>query len=295
MRRRTASMVTVGLVALAASLSSACVFVVQHGPDRDAQFHFSSRGVADRLEVWVDGDVTFSDDDTTVAQIAPGGFLYVEERRGFRTRRVTVEPALGGGVQVTHTVNGRSQRDGEESHDALARLFLRVIRLTAIGAEPRVSRILAERGVYGVLDELAHIEGSRANSRYLTALLQQGDLDAAELSEVADRASDHIPSSGTRAEFLIAALPAYLVVEPALDAYFDAVSSISSSASQARVLDAVLARDPDRRTLVRVLGSARRHRPSRFRDGKSIRRSALPASVDRGTSAPRCRRAPAAR
>ena len=231
--------------------------MVQHGPDRDAQFHFSSRGIADRFEVWVDGDVTFSDDDRAVARIAPGGFLYVEERRGFRTRRVPVDPAPGGGVQVTHTVNGRRQPDDEESDDELARLFLRVIRLTAISAEPRVGRILAERGVDGVLDELAYIEGSRANSRYLTALVQQGDLDAADLAEVADLASDHIPSSSTRAEFLIAALPAYLAEEPSLDAYFDAVTSISSSANQARVLDAVLAHDPDRRTLVRVLGSVR--------------------------------------
>ena len=74
---------------------------------------------------------------------------------------------------------------------------------------------------------------------------------------MADLASDRISSSGTRAKFLIAALPVYLVEEPALDAYFDAVSSISSSGSQARVLAAVLAHDPDRRTLVRVLGSVR--------------------------------------
>ena len=60
MRRRTTSMVTICQVALAASLSSACVFVVEHGPDRDAQFHYRSRGLTDRFEVWVDGDVTFT-------------------------------------------------------------------------------------------------------------------------------------------------------------------------------------------------------------------------------------------
>ena len=101
MRRRTTSLTTICLVALAAFLSSACVLVVDHGPDRDAQFHFSSRGLADRFEVWVDGSVTFSDDDTSVARIAPGGFLHIEERLAFRTRRVTVEPAPSGGVQVT--------------------------------------------------------------------------------------------------------------------------------------------------------------------------------------------------
>lgn len=257
MRRRATSLVTPWLVALAAVVSSACVLVVEHGPEGDAQFHFRSGGIAERLEVWVDGDVTFSDDDTAVARISPGGFLHVEERRGLRTRRVTVEPAPGGGVQVAHTVNGRSQRDDQESHDELARLFLRVIRRTGIGADQRVGRILAQRGVDGVLDELAYIEGSRTNSEYMAALLQQADLDATELADVANRSSDHIPSSATRAQFLIAALPAYLVAEPALDAYFDAVSSISSSASRARVLDAVLAQDPDRRTLVRVLRSTR--------------------------------------
>ncbi len=244
------------LVCLAV-LASACVLVVDSGPREDAEYHYRSFDLTHRFEVWVAGDVTFTADDRGVARIAPDGFLHIEERRSFRTRRVTVEPGTAGAVQITHTVNGRAQPDDEAGRDELARLFLRVIRQTAIGAETRVGRLLAERGVDGVFAELARIEGSRATSRYLTALLEQGDLTAAQLARVADTARRKISSSATRSRFLIDALPFYVGDDTALDGYFAAARTISSSESHARVLHAVLEREPDRGMLVRVLRAAR--------------------------------------
>ncbi len=256
-RRPTPLVLVCLLGALAVSLTSACVLVVDHGVERDAEFHFSSGGVGGRFEVWRAGEVTFTADDTAVAGITPGGFLRVDERRAFRTRRVLVEPGPTGAVTVSHTVNGRDQPDDPTSREALARLFLRVIRSTAIGADQRVRRILARAGVDGVLDELDYVEGSASNSRYLTALLRLGDLDVPGLVRVADQARWRIPSSGTRARFLIAATPYYLGQNAAQDAYFSAASSISSSCSHERVLSSVLERNPDRRTMVRLLRSAR--------------------------------------
>ena len=256
--RRPAPLVLLCLLgALAASLTSACVLVVDHGVERDAEFHFSSGGVGGRFEVWRAGEVTFTADDTAVAGITPGGFLRVDERRAFRTRRVLVEPGPTGAVTVSHTVNGRDQPDDATGREELARLFLRVIRSTAIGADQRVRRILARTGVDGVLDELDYVEGSASNSRYLTALLRLGDLDVPGLIRVADQARWRISSCGTRARFLIAATPYYLGQNAAQDAYFSAASSISSSISHERVLSSVLERNPDRRTMVRLLRSAR--------------------------------------
>ena len=170
---------------------------------------------------------------------------------------MTVEPGPGEAVQVTHTVNGRNQLNDPTSREELARLFLRVIRRTAFGAEQRVGRILAQVGVDGVFEELAHLDGSSSSDRYLTELLRQGDLDVAGLVRVAELARRRIPSSATRARFLIASLPYYLTKDAAQDAYFSAVTSISSSGSHARVLTSLLDERPDPRTLARLLRSAR--------------------------------------
>ena len=249
------------LVALAASLTSACVIVVEHGPDRASDTHFRSGSLGGRLEVWSSGDLDFATDDASVARITPGGFLRIEERQGLRTRRVMVEARPAGALVVTHTVNGRDQSDDEENREELARLFRLVVRRTAVGAERRVGRLLARSGVTGVLDELDYLVGSSANTRYLTELLRQGNLGAAGLVLVADQARRRISSSDTRARFLIEAKPYYLPASAdqatALDAYFAAIASLSSSTSHARVLLSLLDERPDHPTLSRVLSSAR--------------------------------------
>jgi len=70
-------------------------------------------------------------------------------------------------VRVTHTLNGRTQPDDQATRGELTHFYLRVIRRTAVGAERRVRRIIARAGVNGLFDEPAHLEGSRAISRYL--------------------------------------------------------------------------------------------------------------------------------
>lgn len=253
--RLSAPLVVVSLVA-SAILASGCAFVVDRGPDEDATFHYHSSHLTRRFEVWGAGQVVFADDDRGVARIAPGGFLHVEERRGFRTRRVRVEPATDGGVRVTHTVNGRDQPDDADARDELSRLLLQAIRRTGIGAEARVGRLLAAGGPERVFEDLAAFESSAAVSRYLTALLAQGALTTAHLTEAADQATTRIRSSGTRASFLVDALP-YFLSGGAREAYFDAVDSIHSSGSRARVLHAVLDLEPDETTIGHVLRSAR--------------------------------------
>jgi hypothetical protein len=253
--RLSAPLAVVSLVS-SAILASGCVFVVDRGPDQDATFHYHSSHLNRRFEVWGAGQVTFADDDRGVAHIAPGGFLHVEERRGFRTRRVRVAPGADGRVRLTHTVNGRDQPDDADARQELARIFLQAIRRTGIGAEARVGRLLAAGGVDRVFEDLAAFESSSAVSRYLTALLAQGTLTTAKLIETADQATTRIGSSGTRASFLIEAMPYFPSGDPQR-AYFEAVDSIHSSGSRARVLHAILDLEPDRATVGHVLRSAR--------------------------------------
>ena len=252
MTRRIPFLLTCPLLLLA----TGCVLVVESGPDRPADYHYRSGDVVRRFEVWADGPIAFTPNDAAVASIGPGGFLYIEERRAFRTRRVRVEPTGAGRLEITHTVNGRDQGDGADSREALAAVFGRVARQTTIGVEARVARLLSAGGANAVLDAVEQVDGSRVVSRYLRELLGQTRLSHADLRRVAALADQRIPSSGARAAFLIDAWPSYAAQEPALDGYFEAVGGIPSGASRARVLAELLEDDLTPALLRQVLAAA---------------------------------------
>lgn len=240
-----------------ALLSTACVVVVDSGPGRPGESHYRSGDLTSRFEVWASGKIDLTPDDRQVSSITPGGFLHVEERRAFRTRRVRVEPGPGGALEITHTVNGRTQPAGAASDEELARLFARVIQRTGIGVEMRVRRLLSTRGVDSVLEAAGDVEGSRVVRRYLDELLMQTRLSAAHLRRVAELASRRIPSSGTRASFLIDAWAHFDDQTAAHDSFFDAVVGIASGGSQARVLVAILDDPQPPAVLGHVLRAAR--------------------------------------
>ncbi len=278
--RLTAPLV-LGSLAVTAILASGCVFVVDQGPDQDATVHYHSNRLNRRFEVWGTGPVTFTDDDRGVARITPDGFFHIEERRSFRTRRVTVEPDPDGGVQITHTVNGRTQSDDADGREELAQLFLQTIRRTGIGAQARVGRLLAAGGGDRVFEEIAAIESNRAVSQYFTAVLAQGALTSADLEEAADLAARRIDSSGTRADFLIETM-SYFLPGRAQEAFFDAVDSMSSSDGRARVLAAAAdqaRRSPDLREAYRDVVDSISSSDERRRAIAALRRADSEVSV----------------
>jgi len=225
----------------------------------DAHHQFTWIDGDERLEVDIRGDVVFTEDDAGVARISPGGYIKIEERRQGVRRTLDVRPGAGGTLRYTYHVDGRERSFHNESREFAAALFLRIIRNTGVGAEQRVARILRQDGVDGVFAEVAHIESSSAARRYLTALLEQGRLNTAQLQRMARVVVQQVASSGMRARFLQQAAAYYLADARTYAAYFDAVNTIPSPGDHARVLTHVLEEHPpDRAALVRLLQSARK-------------------------------------
>ena len=223
----------------------------------DGDVHYKWMDGDDLLDVRIEGDVWFTDDDGAVERLSRGGHLKIEQKKGGTKRTLEVRPASDGTVRYTYKVDGRKYDYDATTRDEVADLILAVIRETGMGADRRVARILEREGVEGVFEEIDHIESSFAKRRYFTALLEQGKLNTAQLQQLAREVSRQIGSSGDRARFLREAAPYYLDNSQAYAAYFDAINTIASSGDHTRTLIHILEQhDPDREAFFRLLRSA---------------------------------------
>ena len=223
---------------------SATAAVAFSGAQTHATFSYSNNG--EKLEVRVDGEVEFTDDDTDVKQLSPGGYLRIRDG-GMMTSLVgghTVEfkPDGSGNIARRFWV-GTAERPFEpDGHKWLASVLPRFIRQTGIGAPARVARILKAKGPAGVLAEISLIEGSWGKRRYFSELLNATSLDPATLRQLLAQAGREIDSDFELASFLIDNAEKLLVDEGTRQAYIDASRSIDSDFEMRRVFSTVIKR-----------------------------------------------------
>ncbi len=222
------------------------------------EMRFTTVSALESLDVRLDGEVEFTDDDRGIRGISEGGRLEIRYRDGLQRRRLVVRPDSQGGVRYDYEVRGRDHEFDAEGREWLAGILPRIIRETGIGAEARVARILARDGVAGVLEEIDRIESGSAAVRYCSELREQGELDSAGRGELLRRCSEAIRSSGDKARFLIAAAGETVGDPGSAEAFFRAADSVPSSGDHARVLLAVLREGRlDAPTYAELLRSAR--------------------------------------
>jgi hypothetical protein len=192
-----------------------------------------------KLEVRYEGEIEFTDDDTDVKSISPGGMLRIRDN-GQGGRTVEFRSDASGNVTRRYW-EGSSERPFEpEGRRWLAESLPRFIRQTGIGASRRVARILAAKGPSGVLAEISLIEGSFAKRIYFAELLKGAKLDVATVRQVLAQAGKEIDSDFELASLLIGARDRLLVDDSTRQAYYDAARSIGSDFEMRRTYSAAL-------------------------------------------------------
>ena len=211
------------------------------------------------LEVVAVGDLEFADDDTDVKSISGGGRLLIKERRGGTVRTLEVVRGADGQPRHSYFVQEQARAFDQEARAWLARILPELIRGRGLNAASRVRRILGQRGVDGVLEEIAFIEGDGIRRLYFDELLRSGHLEDAALRRIVRRAARELSSDGEKANLLIAHVSRLIGDTTLVPAFFDEVDTINSDGERARVLSALLKRnDPPRDTLLRLFKSAAR-------------------------------------
>jgi hypothetical protein len=207
-------------------------------------YSWSNNG--EKLEIKYNGNVEFSDDDTDVKSLSPGGLLRIRDG-GMMTSLTgghTIEFKADGSGNITRRYwVGSSERPFEpEGHKWVASVLPRFIRQSGIGAPARVARILKQKGPAGVLAEISLIEGSWSKRRYFSELVKTGALDASTTRQVLVQAGREVDSDFELATLLIENADRLLVDDATRQAYFDASRSIDSDFEMHRVFSAALKR-----------------------------------------------------
>jgi hypothetical protein len=116
------------------------------------------------LKVQGKGRVEFTDDDTDVKSLEPGGSFSIETAGGWfagsRTSRFEVIAAEDGSLSRSYRIDGKAVSEAE-GRAWLASVLPEVLRELAIGADARVARILAKSGPAGVLGAISLPSQSR--------------------------------------------------------------------------------------------------------------------------------------
>lgn len=269
------------------------------------------------LDVGMEGDITFTDDESDVVAMSADAQLEIEETRGGVERAIEFTPSPRG-VQRKYEIDGQVRAFDAQAQAWLAKALPDIFRRSGIDARARAARILKAHGADGLLDEIALIEGDYGRSTYLGQLYANAQLDAAqqqralELTRAID--SDYelrralgtalssnnitpgmqstvldlaggIESDYERAELLIQALAAFPLNGPMFERWSQAVEGIESDYEHRRVLDAVLQRYGDNPQAVRIALRAAAAIGSDYE-----RRQLLEASAGRALADPQLRR-----
>jgi hypothetical protein len=191
------------------------------------------------------GRVTFTDDDTDVKTLDPGGSFSIETKNGWAsasgTARVEVSAAKDGSLSRTYRIDGKAVSE-TEGRKWLAAVLPEVVRELAIGADARVARILAASGPAGVLDEIARIKSGWARHVYFVQLFDQASLDTAMLARSLRQARQHVDSDFARSEVARKAAERFTLDDTAAAGFVDLVNTIESDFEARRALGAAITR-----------------------------------------------------
>lgn len=228
---------------------------------RGGETHTTIRRTHDHyeLEMTAVGALEFTDDGADVKSISGGGRLLVKERRDGNLRALEVVSGADGGLRHSYFVQGHPRPFEQEARSWLARILPGLIRDSGLNAAARVRRILGERGVDGILREIALIESDGVKRIYFDELLRNRGLDEAAVGRIIRQSGQEIASDGEKGNLLIDHIGRLVGDATIVPGVFDAVDTINSDGERSRVLSALLKRDnPPRDTLLRLLKSAAR-------------------------------------
>jgi beta-lactamase regulating signal transducer with metallopeptidase domain len=192
------------------------------------------------VTIRTNGKVTFDDAEQDVASISSGGRFVVTHEDGDRQRTYTVT-ARRGELQREYRVDGKDAEMDEGFARWRATLVLEYIRRTAYDAANRAKRILAAKGVDGLLAEIDEIASDWAKGQYFRALVSSGSLDDPTTARIVDQVGRTLESDYEKGQVLGAIEPRHLENEAVRQAFTRAAGPMSSDYEKRQVLSKVLA------------------------------------------------------
>lgn len=212
---------------------------------------------ARKIEVKVENNVEFNDDYSDVAAIPDDGALRIHDSRGPRTFRLAITRGSAGELRREYSTDGQARTFDGEGRAWLRAVLRQAVREGGLDARNRVQRILKQRGVPGLIEEIAFVKGDYVRRLYFEGLLQAPGVSNQNLKDALRNASATIKGDYERAQLLQQVAKVFLVNKDLVADYFEAVARIETPSEQGRVLGELLKRDDlSKETLSAVARSA---------------------------------------
>ena len=200
------------------------------------------------------GKIVFTDDDSDVKSISPGGFIKFSKRTFGTKRTIILEGNSNGTITREYRESGRQIPYEPEGRKWLESVLPEIIRSTGLGAEARVARFYQKSGINGVLDEIEEINSNYVAGIYYNEVFKMNGISSADLAKAVEHAGEHVSSSYELAKLLTGNMDQLLSSKATSAAMVEATTSISSDYEQAKVYKSVLKSNVDDNTVVLVIG-----------------------------------------
>lgn len=195
-----------------------------------------------RRRVEIQGKAEFNDDYSDITDVSNDGSVRIEEIRGGDDRRLDIRKDASGQLVRKYLVNGELTTLDAKGREWLAGLLLIAVRQGTIDADRRVEKILKQRGVAGMLDEISSIEGEYGKRLYFQTLLKSESLNRTDRSKVMLAASKQISSDHEKANILKSTADLFLSDTTLSNALFQAIATINSDYEHRLTLSSLLKR-----------------------------------------------------
>lgn len=191
-------------------------------------------------ELQATAEFKLNSDFTDITEITGDGTVTLSQSGTDVERRVQIR-STGGALTRRWFVDNTERPYDAEARAWLTATLTDLMRRTGYMAEERSRWILQTRGVEGMFQEIAELDGDYAKRTYYQALVADGKADPAVVTRVVTQAGNELTSSYDLAELLVLVGRVYPLSEPMRTAFVAASNHLDSDYDRHRVLSVVLA------------------------------------------------------
>ncbi|MGN6212809.1 hypothetical protein [Parafilimonas sp.] len=197
-------------------------------------FNLKVKNSAEKLTLTIKGDVRLGDDDKSITAISDEGSIY------YRKKDQSLEVEDDGKGNLLYTINGNKKSNLSAEDKALVEDCVQLLIDYGVDADNRVQRIVAQKGIPGVLNEVERFKSDYVKEMYLSYLLKNTKLSKDEMVTLLNKANQYLSSDYYKAELLNGVMGSFLADEATSNAYLQTVNSISSDYYQSETVKKLL-------------------------------------------------------
>lgn len=241
MNTRTTRLIVLALFFIS-SISLAQVEIIKRDIRGTKTYIYKNNTGVTNTELEYQGKIVFTEDETDVEYISPGGFLKFSKRSFGNKRIIILEGESNDGIYREYREGSKKMQFEPDGRRWMASVLPEIIRTTGIGAEERARKFYANGGINALLEEISMLPTNYVKGIYYDVSFRIPNLKVSDLVILIEDAGREVNSSYELSKLLTSNSDTYGKQEKALGAAIQVTKKISSSYEQAKVYKHLLSK-----------------------------------------------------